>query len=651
MSDKPAVLARLDRLGAGRRPLAASEVELMLAETRRRAFSAEGWLFELKYDGYRLLAAREGDRPRLLYRRGGDATTAFPEIAGAVRALPFESVLLDGELVVLDELGRPSFQRLQRRAQLRRPIDVERAESPATLYLFDCLALEGRDLRALPLVERKRALAEILPQGGALRFSDHVEASGRELWEEIERAGLEGMVAKRSDSPYRAGRSADWLKIRRHRTGDFAVVGFTAPKGGRAGLGALHLGVRDGRGLRYAGRVGSGFDDALLASLRQRLEAKRRSTPPCSGAVPKGAAHVWVEPEIVCEVRFTEWTRDGSLRQPVFLRLRDDKTVDDCAEEGAAAEAPPPRAAAGAAAGRAIRFTNLDKVFWPREGYTKGDLVDYYREISPWLLPYLRDRPLVLTRFPDGIEGKSFYQKDAPGFVPGWVRTERMWSEHAGREIEYFVCDDVDALLYVVNLGTIPLHLWSSRVAALDRPDWCILDLDPKGAPFRDVVTVARAIHRLCESIELDAFVKTSGATGLHVLIPLAGRCGYEESRSLAELLARVVNRELPEITTIVRKVSDRGGRVYLDYLQNRHGQTIAAPFSARPLPGAPVSAPLEWSEVGGKLDPGKFTLRTMPGRMRRLRRDPLAEIFRREPDLAAALGRLAARFEEPRDG
>jgi len=289
-----------------------------------------------------------------------------------------------------------------------------------------------------------------------------------------------------------------------------------------------------------------------------------------------------------------------------------------------------------------IRFSNLDKVFWPKEGYTKGDLIEYYREISPWLLPYLRDRPLVLTRFPDGIEGKSFYQKDAPAFVPDWVRTERVWSEHADRKIDYFVCDDVASLLYVVNLGTIPLHLWSSRVASLDRPDWCILDLDPKGAPFRDVVTVARAIHRLCESIELEAFVKTSGATGLHVLIPLAGRFTYDQSRTLGELLARVVNRELPEITTIVRKVSDRGGRVYLDYLQNRHGQTIAAPFSARPLPGAPVSAPLRWHEVNGALDPRKFTLRTLPARMRKMRADPLREVLTCRPDLGAALGRLA---------
>jgi bifunctional non-homologous end joining protein LigD len=646
---------RLARLGVPRRRLRARDVKPMLAETREQPFSSKDWIFELKYDGFRLLVAREADEAVLRYRGGGDATAAFPEIARAVAALPLEWLVMDGEVVVPDEAGRPSFQRLQRRAQLTRALDVERAavEFPATVQLFDVLALEGFDLRSLPLLERKALLREILPPAGALRFSDHVEDRGEALFAEVERRGLEGLVAKKKASPYRSGRSSDWLKVRCDRSGDFPVVGFTEPRGARSAIGALHVATRAGGGLRYAGRVGTGFDEATLARLRRRLDRARRDTCPCLGPAPNGREHVWVEPGLVCEVRYKEWTEEGLLRQPFFLRVRDDKSVGECTEErpaprGPLAPADPRSGRSGRSDGsdRTIHFTNLDKTFWPKEGYTKGDLVEFYRGVSPWLLPYLRDRPLVLTRFPDGIEGKSFYQKDAPGFVPDWIRTERVWSEHAGREIDYFVCDDVDSLLYLANLGTIPLHLWSSRVGTLEKPDWCVLDLDPKGAPFEHVVRVALAIRRLCTAIRLPTFVKTSGSTGLHVLVPLGARCTYEQSRLLGELLSRVVVEELDEVATITRRVSDRGGKVYLDYLQNRHGQTIAAPFSVRPLPGAPVSTPLRWREVNDRLEPQKLTLRTLPSRLRRGWKDPMREVLTRKPDLGPALALLARRLD-----
>jgi bifunctional non-homologous end joining protein LigD len=641
------VRKRIAAIGAPKRRVRARDVEIMLAESRERAFSRGGWIFELKYDGFRLLVARESGEPLLLLRHGTEVTATFPEIARAAGALPVD-VVLDGEVVVLDDAGRPSFQLLQKRAQMRRDADVERGavEAPATAYLFDLLAVDGYDMRSVPLLARKQLLRDLLPPAGRLRFTDHVEERGEELFRAIGRMGLEGMVAKLGSSPYRAGRSADWLKVRHEKTGEFLIVGFTEPRGARPGLGALHLAVRGEYGLRYAGRVGTGLDDRLLSVLRRTLDARRRATPVCSGAVPKGKGQVWVEPELVCEVRYREWTRDGCLRHPVFLRLRPDKKLEDCTAEGspAAASAPtsPPRA-------HAIHYSNLGKVFWPEDGYTKGDLIEYYRRISPWLVPYLRDRPLVLTRFPDGIHGKSFFQKDAPAFVPAWVRTERVWSEHAGREIDYFVCDDVDSLLYLVNLGTIPLHLWSSRVGQLERPDWCILDLDPKGAPFAHVVELALAFRRWCDAIELPSFVKTSGATGLHVLVPLGAQFTHEESRTLGELLARFVNHEHPEISTITRKVSARGGRVYLDYLQNRQGQTIAGPFSARPLPGAPVSTPLDWEEVGPDLDPRSFTIATAPARLEAARRDPLREVLILRPNLTAALVRLTDQLDTGR--
>jgi bifunctional non-homologous end joining protein LigD len=434
------------------------------------------------------------------------------------------------------------------------------------------------------------------------------------------------------------------------RTADVVVVGFTEAKRTRAGFGALHVAVHDGSRFVYAGRVGTGFTERKLRELRAELEGMLLKSPPCAGA-PKGPEHRWVRPALVCEVRYTEWTEEGFLRHPVFLRFREDKAPEDCVrQEGPGEQAPDPAPApADVAAERVVPYTNLDKVFWPQEGYTKGDLVEFYRAASPWLLPYLHDRPVVLTRYPDGIEGKSFFQKDAPGFAPGWLRTERIWSESASREIDYFVCDDVESLLYLVNLGTIPLHVWASRIGDIAHPDWCILDLDPKGAPFATVVEVARAIRKLCDDIELPSFVKTSGSTGLHVLVPLGGRCTYESCRLLGELLARVVAAELPEIATIARVIAERGGRVYIDFLQNGHGKLLVAPLSVRPLPGAPVSTPLQWSEVNARLDIGTYTIASVPKRLRRMKEDPLRGVLEEKPDLPRALERLGERLKKAR--
>ena len=645
----PALAAELARAGAPAHPVEVETAEPMLAETREQPFSRAGWVFEPKLDGYRVRVANAESGPRVVSRNGLELGQSFPEILRAVAALPAGSVL-DGELVVQDAAGRPSFQRLQGRALLRQPLEIRRAAvaTPATLYLFDLLGAAGYDARPLPLTKRKAALAKLVPAVGPLRYVDHYPTDGEALYQRVGELGLEGIVGKRADSPYRAGRSADWIKVRRERTGDFVVVGYTRPRGSRSGFGALDLGAFENGTLRYVGRVGSGFSDAQLALVGPALEAARRKSPAFAGPAPTSERHTWVEPALVVEVRYKEWTDDQLLRQPVFLRFRDDKPMTECAlpgTEGApAAPGPgvprdPPRAAPQ------LALTNLDKVFWPAEGYTKGDLIDYYRGVAPWLLPYLRDRPLVLTRFPDGITGKSFFQKDAPGFAPAWVRTERMWSEDTQRDIDYFVCDDLESLLYIVNLGTIPLHVWGSRVATLEHPDWCILDLDPKEAPFEHVVTIARAVRTLCEEIELDCFVKTSGSTGLHVLIPLGRQCTYAQARSLGGLLARVIAADLPEIATVTRQVGRRGGRVYLDYGQNGLGQLLVAPFSARPLPGAPVSMPLAWREVGRRLDIRAFTIRTAPRRMQWLGADPLAPVLERSPDLVHALERLHGRL------
>jgi bifunctional non-homologous end joining protein LigD len=524
--------------------------------------------------------------------------------------------------------------------------------------VFDLLAFEGLDVRPLPLLERKRLVKSLLPTAGPLRFLDHIPEQGEAFYAEVSRLRLEGLIAKRADSPYRGGRSPHWLKLRSERTDDFVIVGFTEPQGGRTGFGALHLAAYDGDELVYCGRAGSGFGEEELVEMRTLLEADRRATPACSGPVPTGGSHVWVEPRHAAEVRYLTWTDEGLLRQPVFLRLRDDKPLEECGltlprAGPEAADAPEPGGPGVSAlmaeppVEKKVPFSNLDKVFWPEEGYTKGDLIEYYRAVSPWLLPYLRDRPLVLTRYPDGITGKSFFQKDAPSFAPGWVRLERVWSESAEREIDYFVADDVESLLYIINLGTIPLHVWASRVRDLARPDWCILDLDPKTAPFDNVIRVARAVHDLAGEIDLPTHVKTSGSTGLHVLVPLGGLLTFEQCRQLGELLARVVEGRLPDIATTARLPGSRGGRVYIDYLQNGHGKLLAAPFTARPVPGALASAPLRWDEVAEGLDLKDFTIRTLPERMASLDHDPLAPVLGEKPDLVSALGRLAGLLEE----
>ncbi|HVR99038.1 MAG TPA: DNA ligase D [Thermoanaerobaculia bacterium] len=622
------------RLGAPRAAVEAAEMAAMKPEAAARPFDRQGWVFELKYDGFRLLAAKRGDAVKLSYRSGKDATRILPEIARAVAALPFASLVLDGEVVVLDETGRPSFQRLQRRALKTRALDAGHAAAanPAAFIAFDLLECEGFDLRPLPLLTRKALLRRVLPADGPLRYLDHIAERGKDLYAAVAEMGLEGIVAKRADSPYRAGYSADWLKIRVDRAGDFAVVGFDP---GPGGFRNLHLAVCDGGRLTYIGTVGTGFGSEEMREIHARLETARRAQPAAAGA-PAGRGPVWVEPEMVCEVRFKEWTQGGHLRQPVFLRLRDDKTVDECLVPGFL---PEPESEPEAPAAVSPKLTNLGKVFWPEEGYTKGDLIEYYRAVAPWFLPYLADRPLVLDRYPNGIHGKSFFQKNAP--AGSGMRTMTIRSDGSQRDIEYFLCDTAESLLYLVNLGVIPFHIWSSRVTALEQPDWCILDLDPKGAPFADVVRIAREIHDLCEEIELESFVKTSGGSGIHILLPMGGQLAHEPVRQLAELMAQVIVHRLPQIATTARAIAARGGKVYVDALQNGRGKLLAAPFSVRPRPGATASTPLRWNEVGPRLDIGAFNLRTVPQRLRKMKADPLLPVLSHHPDLARSLALL----------
>jgi len=668
-----AIRERLVKLGAPRARVDAAP-DFMLAEDAKGPFKDPNFIYELKYDGYRLLVVVEDARCELVYRRGSKATGLYPEIARAASLLPCSRLILDGELVCLDDSARPSFSRLQQRSQLRRTADVAAAavRLPATLQAFDILAFEDFDLRSLPLLERKSLLRDILPRAGPLRFVDHIEGEGILFYNEVERMGLEGVMAKRADSKYRPGRSSDWQKLKTDRVADFVVIGMTPPDGSRTGFGALHLAAytrapADAGGaateprLIYAGRVGSGFTEDQLKTYRARLEEDTAKGPPCAVVEePKGS--VYVAPRHVVEVRFKSWSAGSLLRQPVFLRWRDDKPPEECLRPGeesftsssALEERPEAAEATPLVVDKTVRFTNLTKVFWPASeanpvAYTKGDLIDYYRNVAPWFLPYLADRPITLTRYPDGIHGKSFFQKDAPPFIPGWMRTERLWSEDTGKELDLIIggdraLGDLETLLFIANLGAIVLHAWNARASDPARPDWIILDLDPKEAPFEHVIALAQEAKALCDEIALPCFAKTTGSSGLHVLIPTGGALTHEQCKTFAEVLARVIVTRRDTIATIVRIPAHRGGKVYLDFLQNGHGKLLVAPFSVRPLPGAPVSMPLEWSEVRLGLTPRQFTIENAVPRLQALGYDPLIGVLREKPDLLGALGKLGER-------
>jgi len=642
--------ARVEDAGARRKEVRAKDVKLVLATAEERPFTREGWIFELKYDGYRLLAERRSREAFLRSRAGHDLTATFPEIARAVRGLPYEGLVLDGEVVVNDAEGRPSFSRLQRRGRIQNRADALRAsvELPALYHVFDILAVEGFDLRPLPLLERKEILRDVLPTVGPVRYVDHIPTQGEAMFTHVERMRLEGIVAKRADSTYRGGRSRSWLKVRTVRVDDFVVVGWTEPKGSRSGFGSLHMGQYDTDGrLVYLGSVGSGFSEAQFPDVLAALEATEIGESPCEvGPVPRGKTHHWVEPRLVAEVQYKEFTDQGLARHPSFSRFVEGKDPSECVVEGHAGGVVADPEPIEIVEEKTVALTNLDKVFWPTEGYTKGDLIEYHRAVAEWMLPYLIDRPLVMTRYPDGIDGKSFFQKDAPPYAPDWFRTVTVWSEGSERELSYFVAEDVESLLYVINLGTIPLHVWSSRIETLAAPDWCILDLDPKDAPFTDVVEIALTIRDLCEEIGLPTFPKTSGSSGIHVLVPLGRQLTYEQSRTLGQLLGRVVVAERPDIATLTRNPDRREGKVYIDFVQNGHGRLLVSPFTVRPKPGAPVSAPLEWSEVTKRLTILDHTIASMPKRLKRLGEDPMRPVLDLEPDLLGALARLANWFD-----
>ncbi len=621
-----------------------------------------GWLYELKFDGARVLAQKTDEAVVLMSRSGRAVTAGYPEIAHAVRALPAHRAILDGEILAFDERGLPSFARLARRIQAAKLTEIRSLvrQIPCVVVAFDLLALEGHDLRSLPLHARKRLLEALVRGAGTVRTLDPVEDDGTALYEFCIEHNLEGIVAKKADSPYRTGpaRSPDWVKLKREREDDFVVVGWTHGQGARASLGALDIASFDGDSLVVRGKVGAGLDregaSVLLATLEPLAVPTPTPTPtPAAAGEFEHAPHgrVFVKPCVVVNVRYQGWTPRGRLRCPVLRGIRDDVRVEACKagppelsgamaveSEAMVAEPISERASGARSEVPSIRITHREKPFWPDDGITKGHLCDYYAEIADALLPYLRERPIVLVRYPDGVRGEHFFQWHAPPRIPSWMRTVDI--DRGGKKGTGFLVDNRESLLYIVNLGVIPIHILARRIARSDECDFATFDFDVQRATLRDGIVLARSLHEILSAIGLDGFPKTSGQTGLHVLVPLGPGVSFVAARNFVELIAHILHARHAQISTLERRIADRGEGVYIDTGQTGVSRTIVAPYSVRAYPGATVSTPLSWNEVGPALDPRRFDIFTVPERVRQSG-DPMRHWQDTRPNLSAALGAL----------
>jgi bifunctional non-homologous end joining protein LigD len=596
-------------------------VKPMLAQLVKEPPASDGWLFEIKWDGVRALAHISQGRLILRSRRGDDITTQYPELCDLTQHVKAESAVLDGEIIVADEEGRPRFELIQPRIMARGTHSIARmaSQSPARFVAFDLLYRNGRDLRTLPLRTRKQELADLVEPYALFQVSQNFEVSGQGLLQAAQAQGLEGIMAKRAESHYVSARSDDWRKIKTGNDDDFLICGFT--KGEREHFGALVLGERSANGLIYCGNVGTGFDAKTMAALYKMMQPLRQQQAPFP-VTPKIAQEVvWLKPQLVCAVRYLERTSAGRLRAPVYKGLR-----EEVREEVQA-------------------FTHLNKILFPVEAFTKRDLLDYYDEAAEWLLPHLRDRPLSLLRFPDGIGKKGFFQKNMTGTLPGWLRRENIPTSGEPATMMPIGGAKPD-LLYLTNLGCIDQNPWMSRWPNLDTPDFVLIDLDANDAPFDKIVESALLVKKLLDQIGLTGYPKTTGGDGMHVYIPVAPRYTFDHTKTFAELIARILARHHPDTFTTPRSVAARTkGLVYFDWVQNGLGKTISAPYVVRPKTGAPVATPLNWDEVKKGLDPQRFHIRNAVQRFQTVG-DLFAPVLNSKQQLDKPLSKLQKMVE-----
>jgi bifunctional non-homologous end joining protein LigD len=637
------------------------DVSVTLAKLADKPFSDPNWLFEIKWDGIRTVAFVENGDVRLFSRSKRDVTAEFPEFQDLAKHLRAGTAILDGEIVTLDENGRSDFQKLQNRFGVSKPSQKLISEVPLTYYFFDVLYCNGFDVRKTPLLQRKELLRQILRSDERVRYSEHQLEKGKELYAAAERQGLEGIVGKQIESPYTGNRTSFWLKFKIVNELDAIIVGWTAPRRTRQYFGALVLGLYDEKKeLQFIGSVGTGFDQKTQKDLLAKLEKLRVARSPVRNP-PKLREHVeWVRPAIVARIKFANWTDDNHLRAPVFLGIRKDRTPEECTFSAARPEhasergedqpsaanpkspptkqAPAPKTQAPAndagfeelahgtseslrlqVDGRTLALTHLNKIYFPESGIRKRDLLAYYYRMADYILPFLKDRPLVMRRYPNGIQEKSFFQKEAPESIPSWIKRATVYSDERGGEMDYVMANDRPSLLFLTNLGCIDHNPWSSRFDNQDYPDYVFFDLDPTPeTPFTTVLRVARAIYKVLLSTRLVCFLKTSGATGFHIYVPLEPIYKYAQTRTFAEIISQIVASELPRETTLERSVRKRPpGRVLLDALQNAKGKPLAAVYSARAHPGATVSTPVTAEELmKGTIDPDAWTIKTVPSRL-----------------------------------
>jgi len=613
------------------------KISPMLATLVDKPFDDPEWIYEIKWDGYRAVAFMNKGVLELKSRNDKSFNEKFYPVYAALKKLQLAAIL-DGEVVVVGENGQANFGKLQNwRSE---------ADGELLYYVFDLLWYKGHDLTSLPLFQRRAILKSILPENDTVLLSKDFETSGIDFLAAAKKMGLEGIMAKKKSSLYHVkDRTRDWLKIKANKRQEVVIGGFTKNEGTNKSFSSLLVGVYQGKELIYTGKVGTGFNQKMQREMMDLFEPLITTAVPFSTQPdvnkpsrfrpnPPHATVTWLKPVLIGEVSYAEITTDGVMRHPSFEGMREDKkaTAVTLEKEQHTGEILnneqdhiiTPRAKASRKTllnpseatqvkkvnGHEVKFTNLNKIFWPEEQITKAELINYYYQIAPVLMPYLTGRPQSMNRYPNGISGKSFYFKNVKGKVPGWMSTYKYYSESDREEKEYLIANDEATLLHMINMGCIELNPWSSTSGKPDHPSFCIIDLDPDQNDFDQVILAAQVTHELLTDMGVPSYCKTSGSTGLHIYIPLGGAYTYEQSKEFARIIVTLVNRELPGFTSVERAIKDRKGKMYLDFLQNRPHATIACAYSVRPKPGATVSMPLLWDEVKKGLQMKDFTMR-----------------------------------------
>ncbi|HWB28661.1 MAG TPA: DNA ligase D [Chitinophagaceae bacterium] len=627
----------------------------MLATLTDKAFDDKNWVYEIKWDGYRAIADWQNKKLQLYSRNGLSFINKYPVIAEAVKTIK-ANVVLDGEIVLLDEQGNPSFQKLQHYE--------DNTNLPLVYYVFDLLFLNRKDIRYLPLLQRKELLHDVLAQSNndLVRYCDHIKEHGIEFFKLARQKNLEGIIAKRAASEYVCGvRTKEWLKIKNKNSREAIIVGYTKPRNSRKYFGALVLAQYNNNTLVYMGHTGTGFDKKALKELWEKMQPLVTEKSPFNTRVKVNMPVTWIKPKLVCELAFTEQTEEGLLRHPVFEGLRIDKNIKEVKKQN---EQPMPVKKTPAKKSEStieaddekqdatanktvtvnkhtLQLSNLTKIYWPGEGITKGDMIEYYEKISPYILPYLKNRPMSLKRNPNGIADAGFFQKDAGEQAPAWVKKIDVFSESNEKTIHYIMCNDKASLLYIANLGCIEMNPWNSTAQKIDNPTYVVIDIDPSDKnTFDEVIETALAVKNVLDKAGIEGYCKTSGATGLHVYIPMGAKYTYDQVKDFGHLIASLTASQLPAITSLERSLSKRGNKIYVDFLQNRKGQTLSCAYSVRPKPGATVSTPLQWDEVKKGLHPLNFTIKNIFSRLEK-KGDLFLPVLGKGIDLAKCLQKL----------